>query len=81
MVMPSCGTSLTPGSLTSAQYTQTFSYDVHNRLTSGPAGSYSYYGAHPDAVTATSGGYTGSYDDAGDLQCRAPKFSLHRRWI
>jgi RHS repeat-associated protein len=44
-------------------------------LTSGPAGSYSYDGAHLDAVTQTSGGYTGSYDDAGDLQCRAPNSS------
>ncbi len=72
---PPCGTSLTPGSLTSAQYTQTFGYDVHNRLTTGPAGSYSYDGVHLDAVTQTSGGYTGSYDDAGDLQCRAPNSS------
>ncbi len=49
--------------------------DGHHRLTTGPAGTYFYNGAHLDAVTGTSGGYTGSYDDAGDLQCRAPNSS------
>jgi hypothetical protein len=35
-----CGASLTPGTLTSANYTQTLAYDANTRLTRGPAGTY-----------------------------------------
>ncbi len=51
---PTCGASLTTGTLTGAQYTQTSSYDALNRLTSGPAGGSYTYGdaAHLDAVTS-----------------------------
>ncbi len=74
---PSCGTSLTPGSLTSAAYTASYAYDQNNRLTTGPAGAYTYGNtSHVDAVTSTSGGYTASYDAAGDMTCRAPSSSL-----
>jgi hypothetical protein len=50
---PSCGSSLTPGSLSSANYTQTFGYDNLDRLTSGPLGSYTYgNSAHLHGVTS-----------------------------
>lgn len=74
----SCGT-FTPGSLTSAQYTQAFSYDTLNRLTSGPLGSYSYGdSAHKHAATAIGSGantWTAQYDAAGNMTCRAPSSS------
>ncbi len=79
---PSCGGTLTAGTLTSAQYTQTFAYDALNRLTSiggtgatgGASGTYTYGdSAHLHAATATaSSGYGASYDAAGDMICRAP---------
>ena len=70
---PSCGRSLTPGSLGSAQYTQTFSYDNLDRLTSGPLGSYTYGdSAHKHAVTAIGSTYTASYGASGNMICRAP---------
>ncbi len=71
---PSCGSSLSAGSLTSAQYTQTFTYDTLDRLTSGPTGAYTYGdGAHKHAATSIgSSTYTASYDAAGDMTCRAP---------
>ncbi len=78
---PSCGGTLTAGTLTSAQYTQTFAYDARNRLTSisssgatgASPGSYTYGdSAHLDAATATAGGYSATYDAAGDMVCRAP---------
>ena len=72
---PSCGASLTAGSLTSASYTQTFAYDTLDRLTSGPLGSYTYGdSAHLHAVTSIGSGptYTASYDAVGDMTCRAP---------
>ena len=70
--------SLTAGTLTSAQYQQSYTYDILDRLTTGPAGSGYTYGdtSHLDAVTNTSGGYTASYDSAGDMGCRAPTSSL-----
>ncbi|HEX8996275.1 MAG TPA: hypothetical protein VF812_09620, partial [Ktedonobacterales bacterium] len=74
---PSCGASLTPGTLTAAQYSASYSYDPLNRLTSAPLGSYTYGdSAHLDAATAIgpSGGtatWTASYDAAGDTSCRA----------
>ncbi len=71
---PSCGSSLTSGTLTSAQYTQTFTYDVMDRLTSGPLGSYTYgSSAHLHAATAIgTNSYTASYDASGNMTCRAP---------
>jgi hypothetical protein len=57
---PSCGTSLTAGSLSSANYTQTFSYDTLDPLTSGPLGSYTYGdSAHLHGVTSIGSGKTG----------------------
>ncbi len=69
-----CGGTLTASSLGgSAQYTNTYSYDTLDRLTSGPAGSYTYGdSAHLHAVTAIGSSYTASYDAAGDMLCRAP---------
>ena len=69
---PSCSTSLTPGTLTAAQYTQTYAYDVLNRLTTGPKGSGYTYGDinHLDALTAAPS-YTASYDPAGDMTGRS----------
>ncbi len=78
---PSCGGTLTAGTLTSAQYTQTFAYDTLTRLTSitssgatgSSPGSYTYGdSAHLHAATATAGGYSATYDAAGDMVCRAP---------
>jgi hypothetical protein len=72
---PSCGTTLTAGTLGSANYTQTFAYDTLDRLTSGPLGSYSYGdSAHLHAVTSIGSGptYTATYDAVGDMTCRAP---------
>ncbi len=74
---PACGSALTPGSLTSAQYTQTFGYDTLDRLTSGPLGSYTYGdSAHKHAVTSIgTSSYTASYDASGNMTCRAPSGS------
>jgi RHS repeat-associated protein len=73
---PCTGTAITPGTLTSAQYTQSFSYDALNRLTDGPLGSYVYGdAAHLHAATSVgtgSGQYTASYDASGNMTCRAP---------
>ena len=72
---PSCGASLTAGSLSSASYTQTFAYDTLDRLTSGPLGSYTYGDTtHLHAVTSIGSGptYTATYDAVGDMTCRAP---------
>jgi RHS repeat-associated protein len=70
-----CGAANTAGTLTSAQYTQTDSYDTLDRLTSGPLGSYTYGdSAHLHAVTSIGSAptYTASYDAAGNMTCRAP---------
>jgi YD repeat-containing protein len=70
---PCTGTAITPGSLTSAEYTQSFAYDTLGRLTSGPGGSYTYgSSAHVHAATAIGSAYTASYDAAGNMTCRAP---------
>jgi hypothetical protein len=70
---PSCGSSLTPGSLSAANYTQTFAYDTLDRLTSGPLGSYTYGdSAHLHAATSIGSAYTAKYDALGDMTCRAP---------
>jgi len=62
------------------QYTQSFSYDTLNQLTSGPLGSYSYGdAAHLHAATSVgsgSGQYTASYDASGNMVCRAPTGSV-----
>jgi RHS repeat-associated protein len=64
--------SLTAGTLTAAQYQQSYSYDVLDRLTNGPAGSSYTYGdsAHLDGVTSVNG-YSTVYDSAGNMTCRA----------
>ncbi len=73
---PSCGGSLSAGTLTSAQYTASYTYDTLDRLTSGPLGSYTYGdSAHLHAATSVGSGYTASYDAAGNMLCRAPTAS------
>jgi RHS repeat-associated protein len=73
---PNCGTSLTPGSLSAASYTQLFTYDTLDRLQSGPLGSYTYGdAAHLHAATSIDNGatnaYSARYDAVGDMTCRA----------
>jgi RHS repeat-associated protein len=69
---PCTGTAITPGTLTAARYTQSFSYDTLNRLTSGTLGAYAYGDpAHRDAATAIGSTYSASYDAAGNMTCRA----------
>jgi RHS repeat-associated protein len=73
---PPCGGSNTAGTLTAAQYTQTFSYDVLGRLTSGPLGTYTYgSSSHVHAATAIGTAWTSAYDAAGNTTCRAPSSS------
>src|SRR6185312_4010989 len=77
---PNCGASLTPGSLTAANYTQAYTYDTLDRLQSGPLGSYTYGdAAHLHAVTSIATGgttaYSASYDAGGNMTCRAPTIS------
>jgi RHS repeat-associated protein len=70
---PPCGGSNTAGTLTAAQYTQTFTYDVLGRLTGGPLGSYTYgSSAHMHAATGIGNAWTAAYDAAGNMTCRAP---------
>ncbi|HEU5378291.1 MAG TPA: RHS repeat-associated core domain-containing protein [Ktedonobacteraceae bacterium] len=72
---PPCA-SLTPGTLTAAQYQQSDSYNIDGGLTSGPHGSSSYgNSSHPHALMTTSNGYSAAYDAAGNLTCRAPNSS------
>jgi RHS repeat-associated protein len=71
-----CGGTLTAGSLTSAQYTQTFAYDTLDRLTSGPLGTYTYGdSAHLHAATTVGTSWAAAYDAAGNMTCRAPTSS------
>jgi RHS repeat-associated protein len=73
---PCTGTAISAGTLSAAQYTQTFGYDNLGRLNSGPLGSYAYGdAAHLRAVTAIGGTYTSAYDAAGNMTCRAPSAS------
>jgi RHS repeat-associated protein len=73
---PPCGGSNAAGTLTAAQYTQAFSYDVLGRLTSGPLGAYTYGSSgHVHAVTAIGTAWTSAYDAAGNMTCRAPTSS------
>jgi hypothetical protein len=47
-------------------YAAVHTYDANNRLTTGPAGTYTDGdSSHVDALTSTGGGYTASYDAAG----------------
>ena len=74
---PACSGAPTPsdsGSLAGswAAYSASYVYDVMNRLTSGPLGSYTYGDAsHADAATAVGASWTASYDAAGEMTCRA----------
>jgi RHS repeat-associated protein len=71
-----CGGTVTAGTLTAAAYSQTFGYDNMDRLTSGPAGSYTYGdSAHLHAATAVGTGYTAQYGASGNMTCRAPTSS------
>jgi RHS repeat-associated protein len=73
---PPCGGSNTAGTLTAAQYTQSFGYDVLGRLTSGPLGTYTYGSSvHVHAATGIGTGWTSAYDAAGNMTCRAPSGS------
>lgn len=73
---PTCSVTLTPGTLTAAQYTQIFAYDFMGRLHSGPLGTYTYVAsAHVHAATAIGSSYTAAYDAAGNVTCRAPSAS------
>jgi RHS repeat-associated protein len=70
---PCTGTAISAGTLTAAQYGQTFAYDTMGRLTSGPLGAYTYgTSAHTHAATSIGSTYTAAYDAAGDITCRAP---------
>jgi len=65
-----------PGTLTAANYNQSFSYDNMGRLASGPAGAYTYGDpAHVHAATAIGSSYTAAYDLGGNMSCRAPTSS------
>ncbi|HLV98515.1 MAG TPA: RHS repeat-associated core domain-containing protein, partial [Ktedonobacterales bacterium] len=69
---PCTGTAITPGTLTSAEYTQSFTYDTLGRLTNGPLGAYTYgSSAHLHAVTTIGSTYSASYDAAGNMTCRS----------
>jgi RHS repeat-associated protein len=68
-----CSNNNTAGTLTTAQYAQTFSYDVMGRITNGPLGTYTYGDpAHVHAATAIGTAWTTAYDAAGNMTCRAP---------
>jgi hypothetical protein len=66
-----CGAALTPGTLTSAQYQQSYAFDILDRLTTGPKGASYTYGdtAHLNAVTSAPS-YSASYDTAGSMTLR-----------
>jgi hypothetical protein len=72
-----CTSGTTPSSsLPGGGYSQAYSYDTLDRLTSGDLGSYTYgSGKHLHAVTSITAGsaaYTAQYDLAGNMTCRAP---------
>jgi RHS repeat-associated protein len=72
----SCQT-FTVGTLTSAAYNQSSSYDTMGRLASGPLGAYTYgSSAHVHGATAIGSTYTAAYDASGDMTCRAPSASI-----
>lgn len=75
----------TAGSLTSAGYTQPFSYDTLDRLSSNDVGSYSYGSGLQEtgttaplhaAVALVGRNYTATYDAGGNMVCRAPNSTL-----
>jgi RHS repeat-associated protein len=69
---PCTGTAIGGGTLSAAQYAQSFTYDAMGRLTSGPLGTYAYGDpAHVHGATGAGTSYTSSYDAAGDMTCRA----------
>jgi YD repeat-containing protein len=73
---PPCGGTNTAGTLSAAQYTQSFTYDVMGRLATGPLGSYTYgSSAHVHAATSIGTGWTAGYDASGNMTCRAPSGS------
>jgi YD repeat-containing protein len=68
---PSCGSSLTAGTLTSAAYQQSYAYDQLDRMTTGPDGSGYAYGDSNHLTALTSApNYTASYDAAGKMITR-----------
>jgi RHS repeat-associated protein len=77
--LPSGCPTFSPGTLTLADYNQSFAVngqgaDNMGRLQTGPLGTYTYgdNGSHVDAVTAIGSQYTAAYDAAGNMTCRAP---------
>src|SRR5579884_3474883 len=65
---PCTGQQVSSGTLSQAEYQQSFGYDAMGRLSSGPGGSYSYGDpAHVHAATAIGSSWSGSYDAAGNL--------------
>lgn len=78
----SCGP--TPGgtTLSGAGYTATYAYDTLDRLTTGPAGSYTYGdSAHLHALTATSNGHGYAYDASGDATCQPHHMRKTPNWV
>src|SRR5258708_17681711 len=70
---PCTGTAVGAGTLSAAQYTQSYTYDVMGRLVTGPLGSYSYgSGAHVHAATGGGTGLTAGDDAAGEQYLPAP---------
>ncbi|HLQ15029.1 MAG TPA: fibronectin type III domain-containing protein [Candidatus Eisenbacteria bacterium] len=60
------------GTLSGANYNQSFAYDNLGRLTNGPLGAYSYAGAiQPHGASKIGTSYTAAYDGAGNMTCRA----------
>jgi RHS repeat-associated protein len=70
----SCGGTLTAGTLSGAQYgATTFGLDTLDRLSAENGSAYTYGdNAHLHGVTGIGAGYTASYDQAGNMVCRAP---------
>src|SRR5207302_96143 len=57
-----------PGTLTAANYNQSFSYDTMGRLATGPGGAYTYGDpAHVHAATSIGGSYTAAYYAPSDM--------------
>ena len=65
-----CG--LAPSGTTTTAYTQPFSYDAADRITSGAAGNVTYDSTHMHAATtlSTIPNTYASYDAMGDMTCR-----------
>jgi RHS repeat-associated protein len=64
--------SLSAGTLSAANYNQSFAYDFMGRLTNGPLGAYSYGGQiQPHGAYAIGTSYTAGYDGAGNMTCRS----------